>query len=292
MIITSGPTSLLVLCWPSIKSTLLCKNKMQYLLTCKVSRYCLLALHGSQVMAVNGSCVLRRKNWIHNTIIITSGPTSLLVLCWPSIKSTLLCKNKMQYLLTCKVSRYCLLALHGSQVMAVNGSCVLRRKNWIHNTIIITSGPTSLLVLCWPSIKSTLLCKDKMQYLLTCKVSRYCLLALHGSQVMAVNGSCVPRRKIWKHNTIIITSGPTSLLVLCWPSIKSTLLCKDKMQYLLTCKVSRYCLLALHGSQVMAVNGSCVLRRKIWKLQSKAKVNIDINIQSTPLASWINYRPS
>ena len=33
-------------------------------------------------------------------------------------------------------------------------------------------------------IRGTLQCKAKRQYLLTCKVSRYCLLALHGSTVM------------------------------------------------------------------------------------------------------------
>ena len=30
---------------------------------------------------------------------------------------------------------------------------------------------------------AVLLCKEKRKYLLTCKVSRYCLLALHGTRV-------------------------------------------------------------------------------------------------------------
>ena len=38
-----------------------------------------------------------------------------------------------------------------------------------------------------PSKNIDVFCKAKRQYLLTCKVSRYCLLALHGSIVMLRN---------------------------------------------------------------------------------------------------------
>ena len=37
-------------------------------------------------------------------------------------------------------------------------------------------------------VGSVLLCKAKRQYLLTCKVSRYCLLALHGSVAVTTPG--------------------------------------------------------------------------------------------------------
>ena len=43
---------------------------------------------------------------------------------------------------------------------------------------------------------------------------------------------------------------------------RSALLCKTKRQYLLNCKVSKYCLLALHGG---------VLARKLWPIDSLAQ---------------------
>ena len=53
--------------------------------------------------------------------------------------------------------------------------------------------------------RPTLLCKSKRQYLLTCKVSRYCLLVLHGSIVQLFSKMQRARCKV-----IVRFSNPTN----------------------------------------------------------------------------------
>ena len=97
----------------------------------------------------------------------------------------LLYKAKMQYLLSCKVGRYCLSTA----------------EHQVH------SGRCSSPVIVVPFFTHMPLCKDKRQYLLTCKVSRYCLLALHGS--IHAPGSPTPSRSPRKHLwTFVETNGP------------------------------------------------------------------------------------
>ena len=106
------------------------------------------------------------------------------------------CKAKRQYLLDLQVGRYCLLAFQSSiarTTSATNDSWMIYHDSMSLFYKLYNSCPAELAASILTHLKiqilsttfftdlTDLLCKTSRQYLLTCKVSRYCLLALNGS---------------------------------------------------------------------------------------------------------------
>ena len=145
-----------------------------------------------------------------------------------------------------------------------------------------------------------LLCKAKRQYLLTCKVSRYCFLALPGCMGPINNpswfwtsisvlvctylimdcqhphlasGSVDPVRRTLETDVIdwhagLVTIHYNDVRITCWLCIVSrcVLPCKSKRQYLLTLQLNRYCLLTLLTAMSIGVRVFQVIYCTLWSL--------------------------